>query len=912
MAKNYLRLADYQDGVIYGLSYTRNSDTGEIWNDGTVTVTEANSFRQRIGACYFEQETEITVDGFPGYVFQYSNIDRVFQTFPDTEQQYHDFPHTFTIPAGYWYFWAVYRTGTTYDNATFYPMVREANSSDTDFEPYQKGELQIAVGDLYAPLVVFDRAEMVSLNSETAVDLIGSELFIDSCTPVVDYEVIPRRRFRPSNYSSGMLTSDGKIFCGHFTEDIRKLPYGTKMHFISSGIDAGEYFVKNVERIGRTQYRINSISAVGLMDRQIHKGGIYTGESFSAVVAEILGDQYSYTIDSDVAVQKVYGWLPYASKRRNLHQLVMAYGVQIITQEYSGKMQFTFLKASDNEELQTIPKERLFFGGSVSYNEPASHIEVVEHGYHYMDSVEEETLLDNTADYVDHVLVTFDHPIYAASIHQAEGSNLTIHQRGTNYAVVSGVGQLLGKPYIHTTKVISRENPDDVVEKNVRVEEATLVTMVNGDNVLDRLAQFYFNSMVVTQDIVVNEERCGGRYRLWNSYQESMIGFIMRMSTNYSSFRRAQCEIIENYIPVGRGAAYTQRQEIALTDGASVSWAIPAGVTRVRVVLIGYGDDGAAGENGADGDFAEGASSPEGGAGGAGGAHGAGAKVYGQTVSTEGLTALTLVSSGRASICRAGTQAITSADGASSDTGYYDEMSGQIYALPGVDGLAGANGGKGGVWKTLKWASDVSDSDLTFREPENGGDVEYNGVTYTGGLGQSDTPSREPDTGTVQKYTFHTGKYFTPIEMGLTDGGVWAVCGVGGGGGAAVGNNGGDGTGKVIVKDSYYDAFSPPNVEITGYGLEPGSRMAGVDCGGNGANGGAALAADARPGCGGNGGHGGGGGGGAGVTTWYNRTYFEVIFQGMGINEMKGGLGGHGGTGGAGSAGSPGCAIIYY
>lgn len=909
MAKNYLRLFDY-NGVDYGLSYSRDSDTGEISYNGTLSGSPFSVWRQRIGACYFEQATEITVDGFPGEHFLYCNIDKEFQTFADTGTNYHTVPATFTISPGYWFFLVGIRDGTAYDDATFYPVVREANSTDTDFAPYQKGELQVVVGDLYAPLVAFDRSEMISLNSETAVDLIGSELFIDSCTPVVDYEVIPRRRFRPSNYSSGMLTASGKIFCGHYTEDLRKLPYGTRMHFISSGIDAGEYFVKNVERIGRTKYRINSISAVGLMDRQIHKGGIYIGETFSAVVAEILGSQYSYTIDSDVAAQKVYGWLPYASKRSNLHQLCMAYGVQIIKEEYSGRMQFTFLRAGNDEELQTIPKERLFFGGSVNYNEPASHIEVVEHGYHYMSSVEDETLLDNTADYVDHVLVTFDHPIYADSIHQAEGSNLTIHQKSTNFAVVSGVGQLLGKPYIHTTKVISRENPDDVVEKNVRVEEATLVTMVNGDNVLDRLAQYFFNSMVVTQDIVVNEEKCGGRYRLWNSYQEAMVGFIMRMSTNYSSFRRATCEIIENYIPVGWGAAYTHRQEIALTNGANVSWPIPDGVTRVRVVLIGYGDDGLAGENGADGDFAEGASSPEGGAGGAGGLHGAGAKVYGQTVSTEGLTELILTSSGRASRCAAGTQLITSADGASSDTGYYDEMSGQIYALPGVDGLAGADGGKGGVWKTLKWDANVSFDDFEFREPENGGNVEYNGVTYTGGIGQSDRVDREPTTGTVQKYTYHTGKYFTPVEMGLTDGGVFAVCGVGGGGGAAAGNNGGDGAGKVLVKNTAMDAYQPPTIEITGYGAP--TALAGVDVGGNGANGGAAPAADSRPGCGGNGGHGGGGGGGAGVTTWYNRTYFEVIFYGQGIYNMAGGIGGHGGSGGAGSAGSPGCAIIYY
>jgi len=911
MAKNYLRVLDYTDGHESGITYSRDSETGAITIDGTVdTGGTFNLYAQEIGTAFFDGTTEVVVENMPSTVFMLFSINGRPYIFPDTGSSEHTAPHTFTPPFGYWYVLSRFINGTVYDDATFYPMIRASGSPDTEFEPYEKGDLRFVIGDMYSPIAMFTRAEIVSIQEDTAVDLIGSELYIDSCTPVVNYEVIPRRRFRPSNYSSGMLTSDGKIFCGHFTEDIRKLPYGTKVHFISSGIYAGEFFSKNVERIGRTQYRINAISAVGLLDRQVHKGGIYTGETFASVVAEILGTAYSYTIDDDVAAQKVYGWLPYGTKRSNLHQLIMAYGVQIIKQKFYGIMQFTFLKASEDDELQTIPKERLFYGGSVNYNEPASHIEVVEHGYHYMSSVEDETLLDNTADYVDHIMVVFDHPVYADSIHQAEGSNLTIHQKNTNFAVVSGVGQLLGKPYIHTTKVITKENPDDVVEKNVRVEEATLVTMVNGDNVLDRLAQYYFNSMLVTQDIVVNEEKCGGRYRLWNSYQEAMVGFIMRMSTNYSSFRRAQCEIIENYIPVGWGAAYTQRQEIALTDGASVSWPIPDGITRVRVVLIGYGDDGAAGEDGQDGGYAEGATPPEGGAGGAGGAHGAGAKVYGQTVSTEGLTELILTSSGRASRCAAGTQLITSADGASSDTGYYDEMSGQIYALPGVDGIAGAAGGKGGIWKTIRWDSQVPDSDLEFREPENGGDVTYNGVTYSGGIGQSDRVDQEPATGTAQKYTFHRGLYYTPIEMKLNDGGVWAVCGVGGGGGAAVGNNGGDGAGKVLNKDSYFDAFSPPNVQITGYGAVSG--LPGVDVGGDGANAGAAPATDSRPGCGGNGGHGGGGGGSAGVTTWYNRTYFEVIFYGQGIFDMKGGIGGHGGTGGAGSAGSPGCAIIYY
>ena len=61
MAKNYLRLFDYT-GTDYGLSYSRDSDTGEISYNGTLSGSPFSVWRQRIGACYFEQATEITVD----------------------------------------------------------------------------------------------------------------------------------------------------------------------------------------------------------------------------------------------------------------------------------------------------------------------------------------------------------------------------------------------------------------------------------------------------------------------------------------------------------------------------------------------------------------------------------------------------------------------------------------------------------------------------------------------------------------------------------------------------------------------------------------------------------------------------------------------------------------------------------
>lgn len=938
---------------------------------------------------------------------------------------------------------------------------------------------RILIGDVNSPSFVFENDAIDSVSEETAVSLIGDELFIDQLVPIVKFAVFIRYIFKPTNYD-GFKSSDGYLLCSHWTEDIRKLPYGTKVTYYSNNAIAGVYYIKNVERVGKSKYKLNCISAVGLMSKQQHKGGIYTGQTFSAVVAEILGTDYTYEIDNNVASQKVYGWLPYSTRRQNLYQLVMAYGVQII-KSASGNMRFTFLTAEGTPP--TIPKSRLFHGGSVSYQEPASRIEVIEHGYHYMSSVEEETLLDNPSDYVDHIVVKFDHPIYSDSIHASEESadSLTIHERGTNYAIVSGVGVLLGTPYIHSTKLISLDNPEDVNEKLVTVENATLVTLVNGDNVLERLGEYYFNSMTTKQDIIVDGEKCGGRYQLWNPYQEYMTGFITKMSTRSTSIRRAQCEVIENYTPVGAGAAYTQRTQIDLEEGDSQSWTIPSGVTKVRVVLIGYGENGEPGEKGEDGEYAEGATPAKGGRGGKGGRHGDGAKVYGQTIYTDGLTQLDFDCTDGFNRCHFGDQMISSASGASSPTGYYDEMSGDLYALPGLDGIDGGAGGTGGIWKTrkidnnevldpsaggvegavffpvaLRWvqgaiasatgkgsstsgtrvrneefyaltngakgfgftaptgykvyafgysqaseasgsyqgaitsgfvegaqvftnlsssikfvrfvcaktgdtsitpetapnihfglylhassaygssyaaisnesdgsldpsaldnADDDANDQLEWRAAEPGEDVVIDGYIHKGGDGTTDTrPYYEyqyiyiGDELVIDRIYWHHGSFLSPLEMGLSDGGVWCFCGHGGGGGASANGNGQQGLGKYLVKlDSDDDRAQWP-LPFPGFGSPSG--MGFIDCGGDGAGGGFAAPADSRPGCGGNGGDGGGGGGGAGTSTWYNRTYNEIIFQGMGINSMTGGKGGIGGAGGASSGGRRGCVIIYY
>lgn len=720
---------------------------------------------------------------------------------------------------------------------------------------------KVVIGNEENPILTFYNDAIEGVTEESCVSPIGDELFIDQFVPIVQYGLIIRYEICPAdreNYDR-ILTAEGLVLCGKYNYDIRKIPYGTPIRFYTNNRIAGLYYCDDVERIGKDKFQINCISAIGLMNRQRHKGGIYTGESFETVVREIIGEEYDFQIELDVASLQVYGWLPYSTRRRNLHQLLVAYGVNIIKSDIGG-MLFTFIKAT--EEAKEIPNNRIFAGGNVTYGEPASRVEVVEHGYHYLSSVDYEVLYDTQGDVCENTIVTFDHPIYAESLTVEEGGSLTMTSYGTNFAVVSGSGVLKGKPYVHTTKVLTVDNEEATTEKIVTVEEATLVTMANAENVLARLASYYFNVTTVTSDIKVDEERTGKRYIIENAFNEHTNAFLAKMSTRVSSFARADCEFIADFDPAAQGSSFQRRVILELSD-TEQTWNIPESVyekdvPQIRVVLIGEGYDGESGSNGEDGQQGNDDRGGFGGAGGKGGKGGAGGKILSATIDCSNLAFLKYSKSGKNTLLTAGDKYFNSNNGMSSASGFVEMFTGAVFALPGNSGMDGASGGEGGANPAIGSSGNPA---------TDGGDIEFEGITYKGGK-KSD------------KQVFRANELWATASENLTR--RYGGCG---GGGAAVGNNGGDaldligGNGK-IEQDI---------------------------CGGKGAD---ALETEATVelyGSGGNGGSGGGGGGGASNVYWWNDVYTALISI---TNDPS--YVGKGGKGSAGTAGYKGCIIIYY
>lgn len=656
---------------------------------------------------------------------------------------------------------------------------------------------RILVGDPEAPMLEFDNDSIESITEDTAVSLIGDELSVDQMTPTLRYHVDMRYVFKPADFQQ-FVTRNGLVMCGHYSYDIRRLPYATQVTFCVNDRIAGKYYTESVDRQGADLYEINAVSAIGLMDRQRSVGGIYSGQPFPEVLKEILGSDYQYEVAADVAAVPVYGWLPFSTRRKNLHQLMTAYGVNIV-KNAEGNMLFTFLK---DAAVETIPESRVYYGGGMHYKDPASRVEVTEHAYHPIPSVATETLFDNsTTDAVHGSTITFSKPIMVETLQTTGG--LKIHSAGVNHAILSGVGVLTGKPYTHTTKVVYADNAEPVNDNEKRVETATLVTLQNSENVLARLSQYYFNVDVVENDIVLKSEQCGRRYNVLNGFYEETTGFIRKMSAIISNIIKARCEFIQNYTPVGAGATYTN---CVILPESSGSWEIPESVfqkeiPKIRVVLIGNGEDGQDGATGETGIQGDGNRGGEGGKGGAGGEAGIGGKIYSETYkpTSEDSTLFYGRDAKGNSYIKGGLLNITSADGVSTPTGFLEVFSGKVFALPGTAGLSGADGGKGGSYEP-------GGAD---NPGENGKDFVADGLIWYGGI--------------------FTGNYTLTISG--SENPAWI--GGGGGGGAAYGSNGSN----------------------TGYH--------GVGGAGGDAN--DAYPTTALYGNGGNGGHGGGGGGGGGT-----------------------------------------------
>ena len=765
----------------------------------------------------------------------------------------------------------------------------------------------IYVGSVSNPLYHFTNAdaELGGFKGSFALDVIGNELSIDQFSVIV--------RQTENDFYDGFITSDGydfytvdgNAFVVHTAEldstrlkdFMRELPFGTPVWWYVDNTFYSKGYLKSVDRVSRDGFKITCVSGVGLLDTDTHPGDLYQNASITDVLTSIIGGAFTYTVSAAVQNNaRIFGRLPYDTRRNNLHRLLFATGAALMRGDENTDYVIDYLPNT----ITDVPASRVALQGSVDYQTPSNRVEVTEHAFFQTANDPTVTLFDNTSEVVaDHLLVVFD----GAAYNLGTTGTMTINDSGVNYAVVSGLGTLTGKYYVHTTQIdVLENNPNNDPVRVRRVETNELVTALNAKNVAKRVLSYYQSAKTVRAKIITDGERCGNLIRFTDSFGDLTQAYISRQDSVVTTVIGAQCQLVDGFEPGSGGNNFLYRQEIT----ASGTWTVPDGVTFIRIALVGGGNGGQGGYDGEEGAYKWKGTDPiwdpgePGGevtkrytviyedalsifacgyanaeqripAGGNPGSAGQQSKTYvieravtpGEVITFNiGVggsggarnggsgTAGTPTSASSTSI---GT--VSSNDGVASQ-GYFDPITGDVYATLGLAGIKGGNGGR------------TTTTSLYGTDGGNGYSGENVG-NYNGGAG---------GTGISRNLTDHGYTYLSKAAGG-------------GGGGGAYGASGSPGGNATFVArhwegDTYY-----------------GDRLTS-GAGGNGAN----ALPHPKPtyGCGGGGGNGGGAGGNCGGVDGLYGHYTSDVFT---YYKHQGGTAGRGSVGGV---GGDGIAVIYW
>lgn len=638
--------------------------------------------------------------------------------------------------------------------------------------------------------------------------------------------------------------------------DLRKLPFGTPVYLYKDNALRGRFFFKQATRVGLLSYDVKCISAIGLLDGITHLGGIYNGETVGEVVADILQD-VEYTIADDVASVTCYGWLPIASCRDNLAQVLFSCGASVL-KDRDGKLNIRFNGVGNPI---VVPINNTYMGGTVSIPQKATKIILIEHGYAANDDTVESVLFDNTED-----AAAINSTLYfEAPYHSLRAEGLTVHSSGANWAIVSGQGVLYGKECSHSQREIVENINNDSEPNEVNIKEATLISALNSANTMDRIISYYADADIIQSGIVDDIGYKPGDYIQFTSpFGEETTGFIQTMNETVSGIDKSDTTIVTNWNPSNFGNNY---KNYALLTGFG-TFEIPEGVTRMRIHLIGGGQGGYSGGNGQDSQDESKLLGGEGGIAGDGGHSGyvlirdieldgsISSIDYecgtggdgGSQISGGSQVAPKAGTLGTATTITIGEEEYTSDSGAIPAHGVTNTFTGDLFAVSGEDGQPGGNGSDRANPRTS-----ITYNANTYYSGSFGKDYEYsvNRDDFSAGGGCGGGPSISANGGNGRDANRRAHK----VNNGSYPYGYWYVM-----------EGGAGGTG----------ADGPDAEEQTAYG------------------------------CGGNGGHGGGGGGAGGPGNW--EAYDGAPSYGF----RYWGYRGIGGKGGNGSKGGDGCVLIYY
>lgn len=672
----------------------------------------------------------------------------------------------------------------------------------------------------------------------------------------------------PNTLNATVRCSDSSIL--EFEQD-------TRLTYVHSTDLPAYFYIQDITRTGPDEYAISAMSAIGrLIHGEQHYGGIYTGQTVGQVIPEICGP-VPCVVKTNLQDVQIYGWLPIASRRDNLAQVLFAVGAWI-RDDLDGVLHIERLW---DGYTANITQAQIYQGPSMSYGAKVTQVVVTEH--QYVQGGEEVTLFEGQSQQGD--IITFSEPAY-----NLRASGFSILESNANYAkITAGNGTLIGSAYIHNTRQISADVSQAAEPNVVTVSDATLVSLVNSSDVAQRLAQYYACLATFDGDILPGQQLDGNVVGIYDPFDRQMVQACLKsLDIKISGTLKATVSALVGFKPPQVDDSQTLDERIVLTG--SGTYQIPAGTTLIRYVLISGAQGGHCGQKGGDvgtspsvswsdptwGDQYRGCGLADGGVGGEGGAPGAGARILEGTLDISDIASIPY-SCGLGGLGAAydpddpdgaaGSDtelgAATTAGAQAPEDGYTDPITGEKYGGIGDQGIPGGKGaGKAAEVTT------VDDETVQLFDPAESV-TDEDGNTWSDGL--TETEADAPDR--------------VAMEMRENDGArIWYSRGLGAGAAAGANGSGPGPEASVSVRSSSIVATAASGLDGATPALTPKKP--------------------AQYGKGGRGGYGGGGASSGGLAVGSTDSSDYTV-------SITAGTGGIGGNGGPGGPGGDGCIILY-
>ena len=298
------------------------------------------------------------------------------------------------------------------------------------------------------------------------------------------------------------------------------------MYLYRDDVQIASQYITDSSRENQRFYTFSCQSAVGRLEDDF-LGGIYNGYPVDSLLSAVLeGFNADWTPFSG---KTVTGYLPVCTRREALQQIAFAIGAVVTTQ---GDGAIRLVPPSDSVDAEFTGKD-IFSGAKVNREAQTAAVQLFVH--RYTEGAEEEKLLDNEEIVGENVLYIFSAPHHSYSV---AGGNIV--DSGENWVRITASGPvtLTGKNYVHSTSVRRRENPyATAAEKGniVSVENATLIHSGNADDTINRLFEYHTLKNVLTQEVVVTDQKAGQKAKSGNPWGTVTVGYITSMDSEFTN-----------------------------------------------------------------------------------------------------------------------------------------------------------------------------------------------------------------------------------------------------------------------------------------------------------------------------------------------------------------------------------------